>query len=90
MSLFKLEAGIDTGNVLGQRRVDVRPGDTFESLYRRVAPLAIPLVGELITAVIADGTLPTGKAQDESSAFVVAKPSLAQRAVGRLAQVARR
>ena len=38
-TLHFMDEGIDTGQVVAQRRLDVLPGDTADSLYRRVKRL---------------------------------------------------
>jgi methionyl-tRNA formyltransferase len=88
MTLFVLDDGIDTGPILGQAAEQVRAGDTFEALYERVAPKAIPLVTGLVNEVLATGKLPRGKPQDESAATSFFAPNRRQRLVGRAIRVA--
>ena len=90
MSLFVLDEGIDTGDILAQAVERVRAGDTFEGLYERVAPLAIPMVGWLIDQVVRTGRLPDGTPQNEAGASDYGVPSLLQRGVHRLLHPTRR
>jgi methionyl-tRNA formyltransferase len=43
VTIHKMEAGIDTGPILAQRRVDLTPDDTAESLYRKMEKAMLTL-----------------------------------------------
>jgi methionyl-tRNA formyltransferase len=88
MTLFVLDDGIDTGPILGQAAERVRAGDTFEGLYERVAPLAFPLITQLVEGIVATGELPPGLPQDESAATSFSAPTRRQRIVARATRVA--
>ncbi len=67
LSLFWVDAGIDTGPVLLQKQVEVGPDDTTGSLYfNKIFPLGIEAVGEAVD-LIKSGH-PPRIVQDESKA----------------------
>lgn len=64
-SVYRLSNKMDGGNVLAQRHVFVRPGDTAEELWRRdLAPLGVELLAEVITLFASSG-YQHGIVQDE-------------------------
>ena len=63
LTVMRMEAGLDTGPILLQRRVPIEPLDTGGSLRDRLADLSGPLLLHAL-AGWADGTL-TGTAQPE-------------------------
>ena len=75
LSLYVLEKGIDTGPVIYQQAVQIDPDDTFASLYRKVSPLAAPMLDALVAAAVADDAMPPGTPQDESMATVFRAPT---------------
>jgi methionyl-tRNA formyltransferase len=75
VSIFVLGEGIDSGPILAQRPVPVRPGDSFMSLYVRVVRVIPEMLGELFTIVIETGHLPAGIDQDERAATVYKAPT---------------
>jgi methionyl-tRNA formyltransferase len=66
ISLMKMDAGLDTGPVLAQKRIPVRPEDTAESLTRNLAILAAEILRECFPVYIR-GEL-VGEPQDDSRA----------------------
>jgi methionyl-tRNA formyltransferase len=67
LSLFWVDAGIDTGPILLQKQVAVDPDDTTGSLYfNKIFPLGIDAIGEAVD-LIKSGN-PPRIAQDESKA----------------------
>jgi len=75
LTLYVLDDGIDTGPVLGQRMVPIKPGDTFASLYTRVAAEVPPLLDALIATAAAEDLLPPATVQDNSVATVFGVPT---------------
>jgi len=97
LTLYVLDDGIDTGPLLDQRAVPIESGDTFASLYRRVAREVAPLLDELIAAVAAEDRLPAATPQDNASATVYGVPTyrelhgtLAERLAKKVGRGARR
>ncbi len=43
-TVFAVDAGVDTGRILAQAAVDVRDGDTVESLHARIKPVEAELL----------------------------------------------
>lgn len=67
LSLFWVDAGIDTGPVLLQKAVDVGPDDTTGSLYfNKIFPLGIEAIGEAVDLINRGN--PPRIVQDESKA----------------------
>lgn len=67
-SVYRLSNRMDGGNVLAQRHVFIRPGDTASELWRRdLAPMGIELLAETVSAY-AEGGYVHGVAQDEALA----------------------
>ena len=67
LSLFWVDAGIDTGPVLLQKQVKIEPDDTTGSLYfNKIFPLGIEAIGEAVDLIKAGN--PPRIAQDESRA----------------------
>ena len=56
VTLHRIDEEIDTGDILSRRRVDVRPSDTGETLYRRLEQAGLDLFKEAWPA-LKDGTL---------------------------------
>ena len=63
VTLHVIEPGIDTGDILGQRRFPIRPEDTGLSLFTRCVSAEIALCVEILDN-IAKGTVPTMTRQD--------------------------
>lgn len=55
-TIHVIDEGVDTGPVLRQVRVDIRPGETEDELHERIKELERPLLVETVRD-IADGTL---------------------------------
>ena len=67
-SVYRLSNRMDGGDVLAQRHVFIRPGDTAEELWRRdLAPLGVELLAQTVLAFAKDG-YQRGTAQDDSIA----------------------
>lgn len=67
-SVYRLSNKMDGGNVLAQRHVFIRPGDTAEELWRRdLAPLGVSLLQKVVGEFL-DGGYQIGEAQDEELA----------------------
>ena len=67
-SVYRLSNRMDGGDVLAQRHVFIRPGDTAEELWRRdLAPLGVELLAQTVAAY-AEGGYVHGAVQDEALA----------------------
>jgi methionyl-tRNA formyltransferase len=64
MVIHYLDAGIDTGDIIYETRVPVRPGDTIDAVYHRAWETSIPLVPRLLKG-LESGSLPR-KPQERS------------------------
>lgn len=68
ITLFYLNGGLDTGDVIAQKRFPIGPQDTAKTLLDRIERLAPALLSEQIEA-IRNGTAPRNR-QEEKRAFV--------------------
>jgi methionyl-tRNA formyltransferase len=84
LSLYHLVDEIDAGPIIYQREVAVLQGDTFASLYERVAAEVAPVMDALVGYLETHGELPPGEPQDEGIATVVRTPPRWLRALMRL------
>jgi methionyl-tRNA formyltransferase len=50
-TLHYVDAGVDTGDIIAQKKVEVEPVDTGETLYRRLERVSIDLFGNAWPAV---------------------------------------
>ncbi|HEV7173074.1 phosphoribosylglycinamide formyltransferase [Pedococcus sp.] len=58
-----VDSGVDTGPVLAQVAVDVRPGDTEDALHQRIKAVEHPLLVEIVGRAAREGiTVTQGKA----------------------------
>jgi folate-dependent phosphoribosylglycinamide formyltransferase PurN len=80
ISLHYLEAGIDSGAILGRAKTPIQPTDTFFSLYRRCALLGIPLLNAFLDK-LSSGQLPAAIPQDttQSSYYGSITPAAVRR-----------
>jgi methionyl-tRNA formyltransferase len=72
VNIHHLDAGIDTGDVIAQRELAIRPGETLRSLHARAVALAAALLRETLPR-LADRTAPRIP-QDESLASYYSFP----------------
>ena len=66
VTLFKLDSGVDTGDIAAQQVVDIAPDETADTLYAKVAAAHRQLIRDAWPRLL-DGTL-TLTGQDESQA----------------------
>jgi hypothetical protein len=97
LTLYLLDDGIDTGAVMAQAAVPIEPGDTFGSLYRRVAAEVAPMLDALVATVATEDRLPPATPQDNAVATVYGVPTyrelhgtLAERVANKAGRVVRR
>lgn len=75
LTLYVLDDGIDAGPVLAQATVATQPGDTFASLYRRVADEVAPMLDALLVTMAEEDQLPQATPQDHNRATVYRAPT---------------
>jgi len=68
-TMFFLDEGVDTGDIIAQRRIAIAEDDTCATLYRKVAGAAIEMLEEQLPA-LKSGTAPR-RAQDHERATVM-------------------
>ncbi len=66
--IMKMEEGLDTGAVIAQRAVPIRPETTATSLYSELAALGAMMIHEVIDKIADDQALPPLKAQNDARA----------------------
>jgi methionyl-tRNA formyltransferase len=66
VTMFKLDAGVDTGSILAQEVIPLMPDETATTLYKRVAEAHQTIIAKVWPALVGD-TL-TLQVQDESQA----------------------
>jgi len=69
-TLHFMDAGIDTGRIVAQRELDVRPGDTADALYRRVKRLELEVLKDAWPDLAAGNITRTAQDPDAGSAHV--------------------
>jgi len=90
ITLYRLDAGIDTGPIIAQRAVPILPNDTFRSLYLRTVKEIRPILAELQGAITRTGEMPAGTVQDERLATYFGPPSERQLRGSLLGRIGRR
>jgi len=90
ITLYRLDAGIDTGPIIAQRAVPILPNDTFRSLYLRTVKEIRPILAELQVAITRTGEMPAGTVQDERLATYFGPPSERQLRGSLLGRIGRR
>jgi methionyl-tRNA formyltransferase len=69
LTVHEMSAGLDTGDIIFQVRVPVRPGDSVSAVYERIMAESVPLVSKLVDCA-ASGSLPRApQAADGASYF---------------------
>lgn len=90
VSIYVLEAEIDTGAILLQRSIPILRDDTFLSLYMRAVPLIPPMLNEVFSCVLESGRLPPGTPQNDQLATFYRAPTPKDMAVPFRVRVIRR
>ncbi len=66
VSMFKLEEGVDTGPILGQIKIPIKPNETATTLYRKIELAHEELIEKIYPLIIDNQVTPNP--QDESKA----------------------
>ena len=64
LTMFKMDAGVDTGPILEQRRIPITKNDTIKSIYEQIENLGCEITSEILPK-LASGDV-TLRIQDES------------------------
>lgn len=85
-SVYLMDPGVDTGDVLARRVVDASSVDSVADLRRLVDEAQLDLLGEVVETVVRSGRLPGGRPQepDEGVQFFRMHPILKDRLDARL------
>jgi len=67
VTIMKMDAGIDTGDILSQKAVPILPADTGESLGKRLAPIGADLLIETLPRYIRGEIEPVHQTEDGAS-----------------------
>ena len=56
VTMFRMNDRIDAGPIIGQRRIDIKPGETVRQVWDRLTPLYVDLVRAHLPAIL-NGTI---------------------------------
>jgi methionyl-tRNA formyltransferase len=86
VSVHHVDAGIDTGDIVAQRRFDVRPGDDLASLRRRATLLGSQLMADAVRRLIDTGQLQAvAQPRDRGRTYTRMSPQLRRQVEAKLA-----
>jgi methionyl-tRNA formyltransferase len=68
LTTMRIDAGMDTGDLLLQKPMDIKPGDTTASLSTRLAEAGAPLIAETLRGLGA-GTLPSKPQEHDQASY---------------------
>jgi len=87
LTLHFMDRGVDTGDILLQRKVNLRKGDTLEGIRRRLEVAMVDLMMQGVRAA-RDGKLnPIPQRQEEGKQFFVMHPRLRKAARDKLTEI---
>ncbi|MBM3281407.1 MAG: hypothetical protein FJY91_01490 [Candidatus Harrisonbacteria bacterium] len=66
-SVFVLNAGVDTGGILAQRRVEIAKSDTYESLEQKLAQASLEALVEALPLYRAGGIAPHRQSEERAT-----------------------
>lgn len=66
VTIMKMDAGLDTGPILTQKKIIIEPDDTYPILEQKMAQMAIPMLLEIIPQYLAGKIKP--EPQDDATA----------------------
>ena len=72
VTIMKMDAGVDTGPILGQRSEEIQPDDTTARLSQRLAEIGARLLIDTLPGYLAGGTQPV----PQDDAFATYAPML--------------
>jgi methionyl-tRNA formyltransferase len=67
ITIMQMDAGLDTGPILAQRRISIEPSDTGGSLSSKLSNLGADVLIEILPAYLAGGLQPQPQAESEAS-----------------------
>ncbi len=86
LTLHFMDAGVDTGPILLQKRVELRPGDTIALLRRRMEPMMVEVMLEGLRG-LRDGTItPNPQRAEDGRQYFVMHPRIKDCAERRLVE----
>lgn len=68
ITIMKMDVGLDTGNILKQKEIDINPDDTYMELDEKLADLAISFLEESVLDYI-NGKITETKQDDSQASF---------------------
>ena len=88
LTLHFMDPGVDTGPLLLQRRVGLRPGDTIASLRRRMEPQMVELMLEGLRGLGDGSVTPRPQLAADGRQYFVMHPRIKTCAERRLSEIA--
>jgi len=76
LTLHLMDTGLDTGPILKQKRLDLRPGDTFASIRSRIPQGLVTLMLEGIRGLRDGGIHPAPQRQSDGRQYYVMHPRI--------------
>lgn len=74
VTMFKMDAGVDTGDILAQGRIPMEPGITATELYDRVDKMHVELMARAWPNIIADTITPVPQDHSQATQWPGRKP----------------
>lgn len=75
VTMFKMDAGVDTGDILAQGHIPMEPGITATELYEKVDQMHVELMGETWPHIVADTIIQTPQDHSQATEWPGRKPA---------------
>lgn len=75
VTLFYLEGGVDSGDILGQRRIPITREDTIATLYEKIEDASINVLTDIVPALAAGTAVRVPQDESEATVFPQRTPA---------------